>query len=241
MKCIIIDDEPLALDLIKSYVEKTPMLHLEGTFTNPFKALSFLIDNEVDLIFLDINMPELSGLQLLNSLSKKPLVIFTTAYPEFGAESYNYDAVDYLLKPINYVRFLKSVTKALESFKGKNTEAITHNAGSGAVEPMRDNHILIKSSTKLHKIDLDEILYIEGAGNYWSFQLKDKKILSLFTYNEIIALLPKDEFIRIHKSFVVPKSKISIIEKHQITIDGKILPIGLTFREHFTKFIRNGM
>lgn len=237
MKCIIIDDEPLALDLIKSYVEKTPLLDLEATFTNPFKALSFLIDHEIDLIFLDINMPELSGLQLLNSLSKKPLVVFTTAYPEFGAESYNYDAVDYLLKPINYVRFLKSVTKALESFKGKPNEQNSAAAINSQNETNKENHILIKSSSKLHKIDLNEILYIEGAGNYWSFQLKDRKILSLFTFNEILTLLPEEEFIRIHKSFIVPKSKISVIEKHQVTINGKTLPIGLTYREHFAKFI----
>lgn len=237
MNCIIIDDEPLALDLIKSYVEKTPMLNLEETFTNPFKALSFLIDNDVDLIFLDINMPELSGLQLLNSLSKKPLVIFTTAYPEFGAESYEYDAVDYLLKPINYVRFLKSVTKALDIFKGKGSENVSQSSVASSSDIQKENHILIKSSTKLHKIDIDEILYIEGAGNYWSFQLKDKKILSLFTYNEILGLLPGEEFVRIHRSFIVPKSKISVIERHQVTINGKTLPIGLTFREHFSKFI----
>lgn len=238
MKCIIIDDEPLALDLIKSYADKTPMLRVEGTFTNPFKALSFLIDNDVDLIFLDINMPELSGLQLLNSLSKKPLVIFTTAYPEFGAESYNHDAVDYLLKPINYVRFLKSITKALDTFKGKHLETTPANSVNQTTEQQpKENHILIKSSTKLHKVDLDEILYIEGAGNYCSFQLKDKKILSLFTFIEILTILPQDEFIRIHKSFVVPISKINVIERHQVTVNGKTLPIGLTFREHFAKFI----
>lgn len=237
MKCIVIDDEPLALDLIKSYVLKTPMLKLEGSFTNPFKALSFLIDNEVDLIFLDINMPELSGLQLLNSLSKKPLVIFTTAYPEFGAESYNYDAVDYLLKPINYVRFLKSVTKALEYFKSINPEISTGSVLNVVNESNKEHHILIKSSTKIHKIAIDDILYIEGAGNYCSFQLKEKKILSLFTFNEIFELVSVAEFVRIHKSFIVPKSKITVIEKHQVTINGKVLPIGLTYREHFAKFI----
>ncbi len=237
MKCIVIDDEPLALDLIRSYVLKTPMLQLEGSFTNPFKALSFLIDNEVDLIFLDINMPELSGLQLLNSLSKKPLVVFTTAYPEFGAESYNYDAVDYLLKPINYVRFLKSVTKALEYFKSINPEISTGSAINVINESNKEKHILIKSSTKIHKIAIDDILYIEGAGNYCSFQLKEKKILSLFTFNEIFELVSVDEFVRIHKSFIVPKSKITVIEKHQVTINGKVLPIGLTYREHFAKFI----
>jgi len=238
MKCIVVDDEPLALDLIKSYVVKTPMLHLEGSFTNPFKALSFLIDNEIDLIFLDINMPELSGLQLLNSLTKKPLVIFTTAYPEFGAESYNYDAIDYLLKPINYVRFLKSVTKALENFKAVNPEINPLSETSSRKSDAKiETHVMIKSSTKIHKIALDDILYIEGAGNYCSFQLKDKKILSLFTFNEIFELVPDNEFVRIHKSYIVPKSKITIIEKHQVTINGKKLPIGLTFREHFAKFI----
>jgi len=237
MKCIIVDDEPLALDLIKSYVAKTPMLELEASFTNPFKALSFLIDNEVDVIFLDINMPELSGLQLLHSLSKKPLVVFTTAYPEFGAESYNYDAVDYLLKPINYGRFLKSVTKALENFKTINLERSLPEINSRKNETINEQHIFIKSSTKIHKVAVEDILYIEGAGNYCSFHLKDKKILSLFTFNEIFGMLSDEEFVRIHKSFIVPKSKITIIEKHQVTINGKKLPIGLTFREHFVKFI----
>lgn len=237
IKCIIIDDEPLAIELLEGYVAKTDLLVLRGSFTNPFKALSFLIEEEVDLVFIDINMPELNGMQLLKSLHALPLIIFTTAYPEYGVESYEYSAVDYLLKPITYQRFFKAVNKAYALQKRSAVEMVA--TVKTGVEPVPvESFLFIKSSAKVHKVAIQDILYIEGAGNYWSFQLEDKKILSLYTYPEIAKLLPPEEFIRIHKSYIIPKSKINIIEKHQVTIGAKRIPIGLTYRENVANFLK---
>lgn len=236
MKCIIVEDEPFALELTRGYVLKTPFLSLSEAFTNPFKALSYLMENDIDLLFLDINMPELSGLELLNSLPDPPMVIFTTAYSEFGAESYNYNAVDYVLKPITYGRFLKAVNKAVEVWTSKIQEKPTK---SNSIEcKSSEEQIFLKSGNKLHKVKLDNILYIEGAGNYMAFYLSEgKKILSLLTMSELMKILPAERFVRIHKSYVVAMDHMEVIEKHQVSIQGKPIPIGLTYREHF--FERN--
>ncbi|PTX11327.1 LytTR family two component transcriptional regulator [Pontibacter mucosus] len=231
MNCIVVDDEPFALELAADYVRKTPFLELVGTFSNPVKALAFLMEREVDLVFLDINMPELSGMQLLHALPRKPMVVFTTAYPEFGAESYNYDAVDYLLKPINYARFLKAVNKAVElqNLKKKDKPAPVEPA-----IPTHDKaHVLIKSGTQTYKVKLEDILYVEGAGNYMAFCTKGKKILSLLTMKEVLELLPADQFVRVHKSYIVSLNHLDVLERHQVTIAGKAIPIGLTYREQF--------
>lgn len=231
MRCIVVDDEPFALELAADYVRKTPFLELVGTFSNPVKALAFLMEREVDLVFLDINMPELSGMQLLHALPRKPMVVFTTAYPEFGAESYNYDAVDYLLKPINYARFLKAVNKAVElqNLKKKDKPAPTE----PAIHAQDKSHVLIKSGTQTFKVKLEDILYVEGAGNYMAFCTKGKKILSLLTMKEALELLPADQFVRVHKSYIVSLNHLNVIERHQVTIAGKAIPIGLTYREQF--------
>lgn len=232
MKCIIVEDEPFALELTRGYVLKTPFLSLSGAFTNPFKALTFLMQNEIDLIFLDINMPELSGLELLNSLPVAPMVIFTTAYPEFGAESYNYNAVDYLLKPIPYGRFLKAVNKAVELRSTKVEDKQLLSQSQERTSP--GEQVFLKSGNKLHKVKIDSIFYIEGAGNYMAFHLSGgKKILSLLNMSELMQILPVDQFVRIHKSYVVAINHLDIIERHQVTIQGKPIPIGLTYREHF--------
>lgn len=228
MKCIVIDDEPFALNLIKDYVLKTPYLELIETFTNPFKALAYLINNHADLIFLDINMPELSGIQLLKSLPYQPKVIFTTAYPEYGAESYEYNAVDYLLKPIKYERFLKAVNKVQNPTSATKPENQVHKTA----KPDQDE-LYIKSGRKIHKVNMDDILYVEGAGNYMTVYLKDTKILTLLKMTDILNLLPPDKFIRIHKSYIVSFKHIDIIEKHQVVINKKNIPVGITFREHF--------
>ncbi len=231
MNCIVVDDEPFALELAADYVRKTPFLELVGTFSNPVKALAFLMEREVDLVFLDINMPELSGMQLLHALPRKPMVVFTTAYPEFGAESYNYDAVDYLLKPINYARFLKAVNKAVElqnlKKKGKPAPA------EPAIHAQDKTHVLIKSGIQTFKVKLEDILYVEGAGNYMAFCTKGKKILSLLTMKEALELLPAEQFVRVHKSYIVSLHHLDVIERHQVTIAGKAIPIGLTYREQF--------
>ncbi len=233
MKCIIIDDEPFALNLIRSYVLKTPFLELAETFSNPFNAVAFLTANQVDLIFLDINMPELSGIQLLKSLPYQPKVIFTTAYPEYGAESYEYNAVDYLLKPIKYERFLKAINKVTELSKASNQEKTI----SQRTDQTED--LFVKSGTQIHKINSNDILYVEGAGNYMTFYLKESKIMSLLKMSEVLDLLPSNEFIRIHKSYIVSYKHIDIIEKHQVYINKKKIPIGITYREHFLSKIQN--
>ena len=230
MKCIAIDDEPFALELIAGYIQKTPFLELAGTFTNPFKAMSFLMNTKVDLIFLDINMPELSGIQLLKSLSFTPRVVFTTAYSEYGAESYDYNAVDYLLKPVKYERFLKAVNKVIDV----SSKEIVKNE---TIKELND-FIYIKSGTQTIKVPVDEILYIEAAGNYMTFFTLNKKIMSLFSMNELIRLLPCDKFVRIHKSYIIAIRHINVIEKSRVIINKVPIPIGITYREHFSKIIK---
>jgi DNA-binding LytR/AlgR family response regulator len=229
MKCIAIDDEPFALELITGYIKKTPFLELAGGFTNPLKAMSFLMNNHIDLIFLDINMPELSGIQLLKSLSNLPKVVFTTAYSEYGAESYDYNAVDYLLKPVKYERFLKAVNKVIDVLSKENFKN----------EKIREHEdfLYIKSGTQTIKVGVDEILYIEGAGNYVTFFTLNKKIMSLFTMNEILRLLPSDLFVRVHKSYIISIKHIDAIEKSRVIINKESIPIGITYREHFSKII----
>lgn len=233
MKCIVIDDEPFALNLIRDYVLKTPYLELVETFSNPFKALTFLTSNCVDLIFLDINMPELSGIQLLESLPYQPKVIFTTAYPEYGAESYEYNAVDYLLKPVKYERFLKAVNKVNNSANDHPKENIT------ITNTKIDNELFIKSGTQVHKLNTNDILYVEGAGNYMTFFTKELRILTLLKMTEVLDLLPLNKFIRVHKSYIVSLKHIDIIEKHRVIIDKKSIPIGITYREHFFSKLNN--
>jgi|WetSurMetagenome_2_1015567.scaffolds.fasta_scaffold00011_68 two-component system, LytTR family, response regulator len=232
MKCTVIDDEPHALELIKTYISRTPFLESGECFSNPFKAIQYLGENKTDLIFLDINMPELTGIQLLRSLPTPPLVIFTTAYPEFGAESYEYNAVDYLLKPVKYDRFLKAVNKASELLGSRHiAEPVKENKNT------ENDYIYIKSGTRMVKIFPSEILYIEGAGNYMIFHTAEKKILSLLNMQETIDLLPKDMFARIHKSFLVSLNHIEAIEKHDVIVRGKPIPIGSTYREAFLQRI----
>lgn len=229
MKCIVIDDEPYALELISGYIKKTSFLEFAGGFTNPIKALTFLMNTSVDLIFLDINMPELSGIQLINSLSIVPKVVFITAYSEFGAESYDYDAVDYLLKPVKYERFLKAVNKVIDCSKKENVK------GENLKE--NDGFIFIKSGKQVFKVAAEEILFIEGTGNYMTIYTLNKKILSLLTMNQTLQILPANMFVRIHKSYIVSVKHIDIIEKCRVIINKRPIPIGITYRAHFSNII----
>lgn len=228
MKCIAVDDEPFALELITGYIQKTPSLnYLEG-FTNPFKAMAFLLENPLELIFLDINMPEISGLELVKSLPVMPKIIFTTAYSEFGAESYEFNAVDYLLKPFKYDRFLKAVNKATAHPLTQRETAFNHTA---------DQQILIKSGTKTFKIESDDIYYIEGAGNYITIYTKTRKILTLLPLSNILKLLSVENFVRIHKSYIISRKHIDIIERARVIINSTPIPIGITYREKFLNFL----
>jgi DNA-binding LytR/AlgR family response regulator len=234
MRCIAIDDEPLALELISGYIQKTPFLEFVAGFTDPFKAMNFLLKTPVDLVFIDINMPELSGIELLKALPVLPKIIFTTAYSEYGAESYEFNAVDYLLKPVKYDRFLKGVNKAfdLSSLKKEETSV---SAGS---EPQSQS-VLIKSGSKTFKIATDDIFYIEAAGNYMLFYTLKGKIMTLMPMNEILKMLPSNTFKRIHKSYIISLKHIEIIEKAVVIINKTRIPVGITYREHFSSIIKN--
>lgn len=230
MKCIIIDDEPFAIDLLRTYVEKTDSLELAGSFSNPVKAHSFLMKNNIDLIFLDINMPELTGIQLIKSLTHCPLIIFTTAYAEYGVESYEYNAADYLLKPIRYDRFLKAVNKASEMIS--TFISVNRDSNSMSGNPVTEERVInIKSGSKVHRVGVSSLLYVEASGNYMIFHTGKEKILSLMTMKEAIDLLPKEQFVRIHKSFIISIAAIDVIERSQVTVKGTKLPVGALYRE----------
>lgn len=231
MKCIVVDDEPIALDLMKAYILKTDSLHLVDCFTNPFKALNYLMNNKVDLILLDINMPELSGIQLLKSLPYQPKVIFTTAYSEYGAESYEYNAVDYLLKPFKYDRFMRAINKLSDNVSPLDTSTPNKIISKG------QDILFIKSGTQIHKILTGEITYIEAQGNYVYIHSKNKKTMTLTSMTEIIKQLPEFEFLRIHKSYIVALKYLDVIEKHQVFVHNTAIPIGVTYREYFHQHI----
>jgi len=214
MKAIAIDDEPLALQIVRSHASKVPYLELKAEFTDAFKAMEYLQKESIDLIFLDIKMPDISGIDFFASLSKKPLVIFTTAYSEHAVTSFELDAVDYLLKPFSFARFIKGCNKAFELFNARNNP----------VSPPAD-HIYIKTGYEQVRVLFDEILFIEATGNYVTFVLKDKNILSRSTFNEAVNLLPQDKFLRVHRSYMVALNKINKIEKQVLRISTHSVPV----------------
>ncbi|WP_421946164.1 LytR/AlgR family response regulator transcription factor [Pedobacter sp.] len=218
MIAIAIDDEPIALEIIRSHASKVPFIELSATFTNAFEAITYLQNNKVDLIFLDIKMPDISGIDFLKSLSNPPMVIFTTAYTEHAVQSFELDAVDYLLKPFSLSRFLKACNKSHELYNLRNNK----------VEAKSD-YIFVKDGYEQVKVDLSDILYVEASGNYTQIQLKDKLISSRITINDLADLLPKNNFIRCHRAFIISKDKVSKFDRNQIWIDDKIIPIGATY------------
>ncbi len=230
MLCTVIDDEPFALDLIVDYVKRTPFLDLAQCFHNPFKAIEYLNSSKVDLIFLDINMPELSGIKLIKTLHEPPMVIFTTAYPDYAAESYEYNAVDYLLKPIKYERFLKAVNKAASQIKTPGTPSASEKSVQTGSE---SSPIFIKSGQQQVKINPDDILYIEAAGNYMCLCTREKKVLALLTMKDILNMFPSGIFVRVHKSYIINLNHIEAVDTYDVVVAGKKIPIGITYREHF--------
>jgi len=238
LQCLVIDDEPRAITILKKYIEKVSFLTLCGTFRDPLKALDHLQEQDVDLIFLDIQMPNLTGLQLLNTLSNPPMIIFTTAYSEFALKGYEYNAVDYLLKPIEFERFLKAVNKALKQCQLEQNKK-TIFATVPATGPKETETILLKSGSDIHQIKIDDILYIESAGNYVFFVTVREKVMTLLTMAEALAMLPVEKFVRVHRSYIVALKHILLIERHGVRIGEKKFPIGNFYRETFMKSIKN--
>lgn len=237
MKCIILEDEPIALKILSDYIEKVPSLELAGTFRDPLKGLTFLQNNEVDLLFLDINMPDLSGIQFLKSLINPPLVIFTTAYSEYALQSYEYNTVDYLLKPIEFDRFLKAVNKALERNRLPANKKISQQGPSKPLTNEGNDFITVKSGTEFRRLLLEDILYIEGSGNYVTFATDKGKVLSLMKLKELEEILTEPGFLRIHKSYIIPLSKVDVFESFLVKIGDKKIPIGNAYRDKLIKIL----
>ena len=219
MTAIAIDDEPIALEVIKSLASKVPFLELKATFTNAFEAIDFMQKNKIDLIFLDIKMPDISGIEFYKSLPRAPMVVFTTAYSEHAVEGFEVDAVDYLLKPFSMSRFLKACSKA------NGLLALKASVGEPA------DHIFLKDGYEQVKVRLDDILYIEGAGNYLNFFLAgNQKLLTRTTINEIEQLLPDNQFTRIHRSYIVANNKVERYSRQAVFVSGIEIPIGNTYQ-----------
>jgi len=221
INCIAIDDEPKALEVIERYCKKIDTLILKATFREPVKAIDFINREKIDLIFLDINMPDISGLQLIATLTARPMVIFTTAYSNYAVESYDLNAIDYLLKPITFERFVTAVNKALTAFAGKNKLVKSDAPGT----------VFLKSGSQTHQVKVSDILYLEKEGNYITVYLKDKRILMRENMADIFSIIPANEFVRVHKSYIVAIEHIAMIEVHQLVINGEKIPIGSTYRE----------
>ncbi len=232
MNCIIVEDEPLARKLMQSHVEKISYLNLKGSFADPLKAIEFLRDNQIDLMFSDIQMPGVTGISLLKILQKPPLVIFTTAYSEYALEGYELDVVDYLIKPISFERFLKAVEKA--------AKRISDNRGVVVSQPVAestDDFIFVKDGTKYVKVKLNDILYIEGLKDYVAIHTKEKKIVSLQTMKSLEAVLPSAQFIRIHNSYIVAIQAIDSLDREKVQVSSTLLPVSDTYKKALKELI----
>lgn len=228
LSCLIIDDEPLAIKLLSDYVDKTDGLELVETFSNPIEGLQFLGETPVDLVFLDIQMPELTGIQFMKIMNKKTHFILTTAYNQYALEGYEFDVIDYLLKPISLERFIISTNKAKERILSKDTTPQPLGAVQFAID-----YIFVKTEYKVKKINLSDILYFEGMGDYISIQTASEKILTLENIKSFTERLPESRFIRVHKSYIISLEKINFIERNRIIINEKYIPIGNTYQERF--------
>jgi DNA-binding LytR/AlgR family response regulator len=245
--CIIVEDEPLARSLMETYVQKVPYLQLVQSFSDPLKALDFLRENTVDILFSDIQMPEITGITLLKILQKKPLIILTTAYSEYAIEGYELDVLDYLLKPITFERFLKSVEKA--SLRLNTTIPVQAQPQAPVIQEKVIKEVIInqadatqafifvKDGTKLVKIRLSEIMYIEGLKDYVTIYTTQQKVIALQTLKALEAQLPETQFIRIHNSYIVALEWIESVHREKVQIGKVFLPISDTYRKAFKEFI----
>ncbi len=231
INAIAIDDEPLALELVSGYIGKTPGLRLAGKFDNPVDASEFIIGNEVDLIFLDIQMPDLSGIEFARIIEKGPKLVFTTAYEKYALEGYKLDAVDYLMKPFSYEEFLGAVNKvrkqiALEQQAIANIEA-------------NNQFLFLKSDYKIRRINFNDILYIEGLKDYVKvFMLNNPKpVLSLTSLKTLGTKLPPEKFMRVHRSFIVNLERIETIDRSRIVFGKEYIPIGEQYKEKFQEYL----
>jgi len=217
LTAIAIDDEPRALEVVEIHAARVPFLNLKATFTDAFEAIPYLQQNKIDLLFLDIKMPDISGIEFINILQKVPMVVFTTAYSEYAVKGFELDAIDYLLKPFSLARFTKACNKALEI--------------SQLTKESAPDYVFLKTGYEEEKVFFDDILYIEAEGNYMSFILKNKKLLSRQSISETLNLLSSSQFVRIHRSYIVAINKIQKITRQAVWIAGKEISVGASYED----------
>ena len=229
LTCAIIDDEPLAAELLESYAKKTPELHLVGVYGSAVEAIKELRNNPVDLLFLDIQMPELSGMEFAGILPKKTKVIFTTAFDRYAIDGYKVNAVDYLLKPISYDSFVLSVNRVLERCRDVDRQDVMS----------ADGFVYVKSEYKLVKINFDDILYIEGVKDYVKIYFRDRRkpVMSLMNMKKLEDYLPKSQFMRVHRSFIVNMSVADMIDRGRIVAGDTFIPVSESYKEQVQEYI----
>jgi two-component system LytT family response regulator len=225
INCLIIEDEPLAMERIKSFVLKVPFIELVACFDNGLEAISFIKNNKIDLLFLDVQMDGFTGIQLLESLQKRPEVIITTAFDQYALKGFDLNVSDYLLKPFTFDRFMQAVTRVYDKLSLTTIQ-------------VNKQILFVKTEYRLEKVNLDDILYIEGMRDYRCIHLKDKSIMTLQTFSDLERELPPALFCRVHKSFIVAIDKIENIERDRIRIKNELIPVSDTFKEGFYKRIK---
>jgi DNA-binding LytR/AlgR family response regulator len=229
LKCLIIDDEQPARELLENYVNKIPQLKLVGLCKSPLDALGIIKEESIDLLLLDIQMPDLKGTDMLRCIiGQKPMVIFTTAYQEYAIEGYELDIIDYMLKPISFNRFLKGIQKAKEykewmEYKGQNDQS--------RPSSLEKDYIVLRANQKLYRVDFNEILYVEGMKEYVVFYTENQKLIIHASLKSLEITLPSDDFLRVHKSYIVNKTKVSNMFGNQLAIGEKYIPIGYSYKQ----------
>lgn len=239
LNCAVIDDEFLARQYIKDYVQKLPFLNLVGDYNSPLHVIGEIKDKKIDILFLDIQMPDITGLEFLKTLNPQPYIIITTAYKEYALEGYEHNVVDYLLKPFSFDRFLKAVNKVVNKIqKEKVSINLDKDPEINQKPQIEKTYLIIRADRKLYKINYDDLIYIEGQKSYVTFHTREKKITALITLKELEEMLPEEYFIRIHKSYIVSIKDIDTLEGNMLEIHGIKLSIGSSFRDKIEKIFK---
>lgn len=240
LNCLIVEDEPMARKLLTQYVEKVPGFELMAALASPLAALDFLKENTVDVLFLDVQMPEITGIGLLKILTKKPIVVLTTAYSEYAIEGYELDVTDYLLKPITFERFLKCTEKIRQvAGAGQPLAAPSAPIAPAAAPPETAPYLFVKDGTKSVRVNLADVQYIEGLKDYVRIHTPDKKITTLQSLKKLTELLPSEEFVRVHHSYIVAMKWVEEVHRDEVLIAGKMVPVSDTYRAAFKELVED--
>lgn len=238
LNVLVVDDEFHARKLLSEYVSKLPFLTLTGMASNVFEAMTLLQKEKIDIMLLDIQMPEITGLEFARRLKNPPCIIFTTAYSEYAVESYELDVVDYLLKPIAFPRFLQAINKVTERKGAIETSSPIVNVIQQQPEKQEEDSLIIKSGYKVYRINYEELLYIEGQREYVTFHTTKQRITTLFSLKDLEEKLPSEQFIRIHKSYIISLKHVEMIEKNILQIAGKKLPVGGSYKDNLMELFK---